>query len=208
MGDLIEDAGEYWVYRLRWGDTITNYEWMPFHIDRFLDSSMLAEALFEGRRGEVLTAIMLWCKAMKQDPAGTLPDDDVQLAQMAGYGKDVAAWRAVRAGALRGWQPVEIEGERPRARAPRLGHPFIEPLAVKAMGRKLGRQQSREATDLAVRRSRVKAKLRALGNGRMAESANVVDSVTAWLYQHELYITEDNVRAATEACAGVPRLVK
>jgi hypothetical protein len=203
-GDVIAD---FWVYPLRWGDTITNYEWMPFHIDKFLDSSMLAEAIAEDRRGDVLTAVMLWCKAMKQDPAGTLPDDDVQLAQMAGFGADVAAWRAVRAGALRGWVPVIIEGEKPGAK-PRLGHPFIEPLAVKAMGRKLGRQQSREANDLAVKRSRVKSKLIALGNSRMAQNGGVLDAITGWLVQHELFITDDNVRAAMEACAGVPRLVK
>jgi hypothetical protein len=49
-------------------------------------------------------AIRAQCVAWHQVPAGSLPADDVALAQLLGFGRDVKAWQAVRAtGALHGW---------------------------------------------------------------------------------------------------------
>lgn len=49
------------------------------------------------------TGIILWMKAWYQVPAGSLPDDDRSLCNMAMYGRDVEGWRAVRDTVLRGW---------------------------------------------------------------------------------------------------------
>jgi len=52
---------------------------------------------------EFKAAVMLWCRAWKQRPAASLPDDDRILASFAGYGRDVKGWQKVREMALRGF---------------------------------------------------------------------------------------------------------
>lgn len=47
--------------------------------------------------------VTLWWAAWNQKPAGSLPDDDVALAQLAGLGRDVKTWKRVRAHALHGF---------------------------------------------------------------------------------------------------------
>lgn len=49
---------------------------------------------------------MLWCAAWHQVPAASLPDDDIELASLAGYGRmafSVKEWKKVRAEALTGF---------------------------------------------------------------------------------------------------------
>lgn len=48
-------------------------------------------------------AIELWWESRQQVPAGSLPDDDIALTRLAGYGRDIASWRAIRPDALYGW---------------------------------------------------------------------------------------------------------
>lgn len=84
-----------WEYPLAWGEMLATHEWIEFHLHRFLTSRMLAYALAEGRRADVATALILWSEAFRQDPAGTLPDDDVQLAALARYGGDAPGWARV-----------------------------------------------------------------------------------------------------------------
>lgn len=47
--------------------------------------------------------VTLWLKSWDQVPAGTLPPDDVGLCRLAEFGRDLAAWRTVKARALHGW---------------------------------------------------------------------------------------------------------
>ena len=50
-------------------------------------------------------AVLTWCAALHQVPAGSLPDDDDSLAWIVRLGRDVKTWRKMRAaGALRGWE--------------------------------------------------------------------------------------------------------
>jgi hypothetical protein len=55
--------------------------------------------------GEAFRAgVLLWCAAWHQVPAASLPDNDTELANLAGYGRVVKEWRKVRdrgAGRLR-----------------------------------------------------------------------------------------------------------
>lgn len=198
--------GELNVYPLQWGDTLSNHDWMPLHINRLLSSKFVAYVCAENRRDEGFTAMLLWFESMKSDPAGALPDDDVQLAQMARFGGDVEAWRRVRAGALYGWRPVQVDGEKAVA-GPMLGHPVVAEVANDMFRRKRGRDQSRKAQQVAVQRSRVRAKLKAMKQERLAEADHVVFAVADWLANANLYITDDNVRAALEDVAQVPRVV-
>lgn len=200
---------EHWFYPLRRGDTLSNHDWIPLHLNRLLTSDFVAYACAENRRGDIGTALILWSESFKQDPAGTLPDDDVQLAQIARFGADVASWRDVRAGALHGWRPTIVEGFENGAEMPRLGHPLIASIAHDMHKRKCGRDQAREAGRMATVRNRVKKKLAVLGFRKaVAESDQVVATVAAWLDQNGLYVTDDNVRAAMETAVGIPRVVE
>ena len=94
-------------------------EWMPLDVRRLRDSGIAARASGEGFRA----AVLLWCASWHQVPAATLPDDDAELAMLAGYGRDVAGWRAVRDEALRGWIATG-DGQ--------LYHPVIAEKAIEA----------------------------------------------------------------------------
>lgn len=201
-----EVYSETWWYPLQYGETLSNHDWIPLYINRLLTSDFVAYACAEGRRGDIGTALILWAESFKQDPAGTLPDDDVQLAQIARFGADVAAWRLVRAGALHGWEACLVDGA-PR-RVGRLGHPVIASIAGDMMRRKRGRDASREAGRLASLRHRVKAKIKGLGYRKAHfESDQVVTVVAAFLDDNGLYATDENVRLAMDTAAGIPRTV-
>ena len=78
-------------------------EWIPHRHEAFLSSRFVATV--DPLAGWYWR--ILWDRAMQQDPAGSLPTDDVELAYLSGLGRDVAAWREVRElGALDGWFPA------------------------------------------------------------------------------------------------------
>lgn len=198
---------ETWWYPLQYGDTLSNHEWIPLYINRLMASDFVAHAIADGRRGDIGTALLLWVGSFKEDPAGTLPDDDVRLAQIAGFGPDVAGWRAVRPGALYGFVPVEISGAAP-GRKRRLAHPVIAEIAHDMHRRKKGRDQAREASRLSSLRNRVRIKLKAMGWPQSTwESRTVVEAVSIFLDQANLYCTDENVSVAMQEAVGIPREV-
>lgn len=79
---------------------LRDFQFMPLDVVRLRDSELSAVP-----DGEVFRAAVLsWCVAWHQVPAGSLPDDDAMLARLLGYGRDVRTWKKLRAdGALRGW---------------------------------------------------------------------------------------------------------
>lgn len=83
----------------RWVD-LRGFDDMPLDVKRLRDSKFTATVKPE----EFRSGVLLWCAAWHQLPAASLPDDDVQLAQLAGYGYGVREWKRVRQGALYGWQ--------------------------------------------------------------------------------------------------------
>lgn len=206
MTDL-EPVSPAWVYPLEYGDTLSNHDWVPLYINRLLTSDFVAYAVAEGRRGDIGTALLLWAECFKQDPAGSLPDDDVLLAQIARYGAELGGWRAVRRGVLHGWIPTLVEGSGVKERA-RLGHPVIAEIAVEMHRRKSGRDQARVASRLSSLRSRVKAKLIALHYPKgQWDSPQVVDMAARYLDENRLYATDDNVRMAMQEAVGILRPV-
>lgn len=48
-------------------------------------------------------AVLLWCAAWHQVPAGSLPSDAATLARLAGLGRDVRGWAELEADVLRGF---------------------------------------------------------------------------------------------------------
>lgn len=79
---------------------LREFDDMPLSVKRLRDSKFTATVKAE----EFRSGVLLWCSAWHQVPAGSLPDDDTQLAQLAGYGYGVKEWKKVKAGALYGWQ--------------------------------------------------------------------------------------------------------
>lgn len=195
-----------WSYPLRLGETLSSNEWIEFHIHRFLTSRFKAYCLRDGEAGRAIgfAAVILWAECYRQDPAGTLPDDDVELAQLAGYGPDVAAWQAVRDRVLHGWVPCHCEDAAEGVM--RLGHPLIAEIAARSYHRKAGKAAGREAAQSAMVRTRIRKQLVKIGLKRLAGVPEVVAELAKWLETSGLWITEDNVRKAAEVVAGVSGL--
>ncbi|MEC4591628.1 hypothetical protein VPG91_11570 [Nitrospirillum amazonense] len=79
---------------------LRDFEFMPLDVARLRDSDISALEDAEAFRA----AVMSWCASWHQVPAASLPDDDVTLCKLLGYGRDIKTWRRLRAaGALRGW---------------------------------------------------------------------------------------------------------
>lgn len=78
---------------------LRDFAFMPLDVLRLRDSELALKATGEAFR----CAVLLWCAAWHQVPAGSLPDDDDTLAAFAGYGRAPREWKKHRSGALRGW---------------------------------------------------------------------------------------------------------
>lgn len=82
---------------------LRHFQTMPLHVQRLRDSELATIPDPEVRWAN----LMSWCAAWHQRPAGSLPDDDVQLAPLLGYGHTrggLRRWRRLRAkGGLLGW---------------------------------------------------------------------------------------------------------
>lgn len=75
---------------------------MPLDVARLRDSEMARDPNPEGFR----CAVIAWCVAWHQVPAGSLPDDDRALADLIGIGRTARAvkeWKELRPTALRGF---------------------------------------------------------------------------------------------------------
>lgn len=105
---------------------LTDFQYMELDVRRLRDSKFAATP-----NGDAFRAgIMLWCAAWHQIPAASLPDDDVELANLSGYGRmpiSVKEWKKVRAEALHGFVKCS-DG--------RLYHPVIAEKAIAAFASK------------------------------------------------------------------------
>lgn len=100
-------------------------EFMPLYGDRLMGSETWIRASFEAK----VAGIRLWWRAYAHEvPAASLPDDDALLADYAGYGVSVKAWRKVREQAMRGFVLCS-DG--------RWYHPIVAELAMKAWALRL-----------------------------------------------------------------------
>lgn len=78
---------------------LRDFPYMPLDVLRLRDSDIAARTTGE----EFRCAVLLWCAAWHQVPSGSLPDDDVNLAQYAGFGRAIDQWLQHKEGAMRGW---------------------------------------------------------------------------------------------------------
>ena len=113
------------------GCDLREFPFMPLDVVRLRDSDIAAVSTGD----EFRCAVILWCASWHQIPAASLPDDDVVLSQLAGFGRVVKEWKKVRSGALRGWVKCS-DG--------RLYHPVVAEKANEAWSRKLERSWNTE----------------------------------------------------------------
>lgn len=78
---------------------LRDFQFMPLDVQRLRDSGFASRVKPEAFRA----GLLLWCAAWHQIPSGSLPDDDIELAKLAGYGYVIEAWQALRTEALYGW---------------------------------------------------------------------------------------------------------
>jgi hypothetical protein len=114
-----------------------DFESMPLDVVRLRDSDLAVVATAE----EFRAAVLLWCAAWHQIPAGSVPSDERVLAGLAGFGRDVAGWRAVAEGAMRGFVKCS-DG--------RLYHPVVVEKALIAFDKRK-KQSTRTAAATAAR---------------------------------------------------------
>ena len=74
-------------------------DWYPLYFRRLRNSKWWRRASDVARARNV----MLWGEAYQAVPAGSLPDDDDELAEAAGFGMDVEAFLAVKREIMRPW---------------------------------------------------------------------------------------------------------
>lgn len=78
---------------------LETFPWAPVRLAFFSGHPLALAQHAEPFRALVLLIAQAW----RQQPAMTAPDDDIQLASMAGFGRDVDAWLAVRDVVMQGW---------------------------------------------------------------------------------------------------------
>lgn len=99
------------------------------HTEKLLASELVAMSTGD----EFKAAVMLWCRAWKQVPTGSLPDDDRMLASFSGAG---SKWKKIKFVALRGFIKCS-DG--------RLYHPMLCKDALRAASKKAERNERTKA---------------------------------------------------------------
>jgi hypothetical protein len=78
---------------------LRGYEFMPFYGHHLFGSDFNSRVSDAGWRA----AVTLWWAAWNQVPAASLPNNEAALCRLADLGRDLKAWRKVKADALHGF---------------------------------------------------------------------------------------------------------
>lgn len=97
-------------------------DWFPLYHRRLRKSRWWRIASDTARSRNV----DLWCHAFEETPAGSLPDDDLELAEAAGFGRDIAAFQAIKVDIMAPWT---------LCRDGRWYHPSLCEVVLEAWGR-------------------------------------------------------------------------
>lgn len=117
------------------GCDLRDFTFMPLDVVRLRDSELSMHASGD----EFRCAVLLWCASWHQVPAASVPNDDVVLAQLAGFGRVVKEWKKIRNGSLRGW--IECSDGR-------MYHPVVAEKANEAWAGRLAYRAKKEAERL------------------------------------------------------------
>jgi hypothetical protein len=141
---------------------LRDFAYLPLDVLRLRDSDLACVEDAEVFR----CAVLSWCVSWHQVPAASLPDDDALLSRLLGFGRDVKAWKRVRAaGGLRGWILCS-DG--------RLYHDVVAEKARDAWAAKLAQRARTEAA----RKAREEARQRQSQSLSQTVAASVTDNVT------------------------------
>jgi hypothetical protein len=154
---------------------LRDFPFMPIDINRLFASAFHARA----SDSEWRAGFTLWLKSFHQVPAGSLPDDDIEVCRLAELGRDVKTWRKVKSIALHGWY---------RASDGRLYHDVVAEKTAEAWRRK-GEQKART----------LKARVAALQK-RFDDASNQDDKnhIGALLHNLRQDLSQALARAVTE----------
>lgn len=108
---------------------LRDFAYMPVDIGRLFGSEFHAAA----SDAEWRAGMTLWLKSYHQVPGASVPDDDVALARLAEFGRDIKGWRKVKTAALRGWVKCSDS---------RLYHPVVAEKALEGWLEKLAQRRS------------------------------------------------------------------
>jgi hypothetical protein len=111
---------------------LRDFPFMPVEIVRLFGSEFHAAS----NDSEWRAGMTLWLKSYHQVPAASIPSDDISLARLAEYGRDIKGWMKVKQGALRGWI-ICSDG--------RLYHRVVAEKAIEAWLEKIGQRKSSAA---------------------------------------------------------------
>ena len=78
---------------------LKDFAFTPIYRARLFGSEFHAHA----SDAEWRAGMTLWLRSQDQVPAGSLPDDDIDLCRLAGLGCDMKTWKKLRPMALHGW---------------------------------------------------------------------------------------------------------
>lgn len=141
---------------------ISHLPWFPLQHKRLLGSDwwMSASDLARSRNMD------LWCEAFVEVPAASLPDNDHKLADLAGFGRDVHAFRAVKAEIMAPWVLCS-DG--------RWYHPTLAEIALECAERASGEAAARAADAERKRIARAKSKVEAAAELPADEAVDAAD---------------------------------
>ncbi len=128
---------------------LRDFSYMPLYGDRLFRSDTWTIC----DDAEKAVALRLWWASWHQEPAGSLPNNDRVLCQMAGKGDVIKAFRAVKVNAMLGW--IECSDGR-------LYHPVVAQIAMEVW-----KTKRKKTADNAHDRER-KARKRREAAGRVA----------------------------------------
>lgn len=172
-------------------------EWYTIHITPLMRSSLWRRADHQA----IGVSLMMWTAAMREDPIGTLPDDDVELAAITGFGRDVAGWREVRArGVLDKWEPRFCARVGGQPETVRLAHPFLTSVALDAFKRMEKQAAERRRAAERAHMSRIKAHMKDGGaHAGMVNRPDIVAAVIECLSARDMPANAANVFEAMQA---------
>lgn len=121
---------------------LRDFPFMPLDIVRLFNSRFHAIA----NDAEWRAGVTLWLKSFHQVPAASVADDDIELCRLAELGRDLKAWKKVKAVAMHGWIKCS-DG--------RFYNPTVAEKAVKAWNdKRLQRERTMKATQARRKSSR------------------------------------------------------
>lgn len=187
----VVEAGKMQEYPIPLGERLDSHFFMAFMFNRWLNSAFRIKAPPEIRA----YGFDLFCISQNQDPVGTLPDDDTQLAFHLNL--DLAVWTEIRGRSmspLYNWSRCMCGGE------VRLMHQVVTDVAMLAFKKKT---QNAAALAEGRRRKRMKSlseMIGRIGHSAMSKDAALVNRIADWLGQNvEGSWTEGLVTQALEA---------